>query len=104
MTTESERKKIEADLKILLAKVEGGTEGAESHMLKKEKERIWKVNVEFYPLSDYDNNKEVAVSPLIDNVLPTSEITPPSKKINVVWIMVAIIAILISIILGLLLF
>ena len=104
MTTESERKKIEADLKILLAKVEGGTEGAESHMLKKEKERIWKVNVEFYPLSDYDNNKEVAVSPLIDNVLPSPETTIPSKKMNVVWIMAAIIAILISVILGILLF
>ena len=104
MTTESERKKIEADLKILLASVEGGTEGSKSYMLKKEKERTWKVNVEFYPLSDYDKNKEVAIAPLIDNVLPTSEITPPSKKINVVWIMAAIIAILISIILGLLLF
>ena len=104
MTTESERKKIEADLKILLASVEGGTEGSKSYMLKKEKERTWKVNVEFYPLSDYDKNKEVAIAPLIDNVLPTSEITPPSKKINVVWIIAAIIAILISIILGLLLF
>lgn len=104
MTTESERKKIEADMKILLASVEGGTEGSKSYMLKKEKERTWKVNVEFYPLSDYDKNKEVAIAPLIDNVLPTSEITPPSKKINVVWIMAAIIAILISIILGLLLF
>ena len=104
MTTESERKKIEADLKILLASVEGGTEGSKSYMLKKEKKRAWKVNVEFYPLSDYDKNKEVAIAPLIDNVLPTSEITPPSKKINVVWIMATIIAILISIILGLLLF
>jgi len=104
MTTESERKKIEADLKILLASVEGGTEGSKSYMLKKEKKRTWKVNVEFYSLSDYDKNKEVAITPLIDNVLPTSEITPPSKKINVVWIMAAIIAILISIILGLLLF
>lgn len=104
MTTESERKKIEADLKILLASVEGGTEGSKSYKLKRKKERTWKVNVEFYPLSDYDKNKEVAIAPLIDNVLPTSEITPPSKKINVVWIMAAIIAILISIILGLLLF
>lgn len=104
MTTESERKRIEADLKVLLASAEGGTEGSKSYMLKKEKERTWKVNVEFYPLSDYDKNKEVAIAPLIDNVLPTSEITPPSKKINVVWIMAAIIAILISIILGLLLF
>lgn len=104
MTTESERKRIEADLKVLLASAEGGTEGSKSYMLKKEKERTWKVNVEFYPLSDYDKNKEVAIAPLIDNVLPTSEITPPSKKINVVWIMAAIIAILISIILGFLLF
>lgn len=57
MTTESERKRIEADLKYLLASVEGGTEGTNSYMLKEEKERTWKVNVEFYPLSDYDKKK-----------------------------------------------
>ena len=98
MTTESERKRIEADLKILLASVEGGTEGSKSYMLKKEKERTWKVNVEFYPLSDYDK-KEVAVSaPLLD----TAETATPSKKPNVVWIMAAVIAILVSVIIGLL--
>ena len=104
MTTESERKRIEADLKILLASVEGGTEGSKSYMLKKEKERTWKVNVEFYPLSDYDK-KEVAVSaPLLDTALPNPETATPSRKPNVVWIMAAVIAILVSVIIGLLLF
>ena len=99
MMTESERKKIEADLKILLASVEGGTEGSKSYMLKKEKERTWKVNVEFYPLSDYEK-KEVIVAPSLENnSLPTI----PSKKFNLIWILAAVIAILICVIFGLLL-
>ena len=103
MTTESERKRIEADLKVLLASVEGGTEGTKSNMLKKEKERTWKVNVEFYPLSDYDKKEVAVAAPLIDNALPAPETTTPSKKVNIVWIMAAVIAILVSVIIGLLL-
>lgn len=38
MTTESERKRIEADMKALLASAEGGTEGTTLYTLKKEKE------------------------------------------------------------------
>lgn len=102
MTTESERKRIEADLKILLASVEGGTEGTKSFMLKKEKERTWKVNVEFYPLSDYDKKEVATAAPMIDNALPAPETTTPNKKLNVVWIMAAVIAILVSVIIGLL--
>jgi hypothetical protein len=101
MTTESERKKIEADLKILLASVEGGTEGSKSNMLKKEKERTWKVNVEFYPLSDYDKKEVIVSTPLMDNAQSTLDL--PKKKFNPVWIMGGIILVLIAVIIGLLL-
>jgi hypothetical protein len=103
MTTESERKKIEADLTVLLASVEGGSEGTKSYMLKKEKERTWKVNVEFYPLSDYDKKEVAVAAPLLDSSLPAPEKATPSKKPNVVWIMAAVIAILVFVIIGLLL-
>ena len=98
MTTESERKKIEADLNILLAKVEGGTEGSKSQTLKREKERTWKVNVEFYPLSDYEKKDESAIVPMVGNTQPTQE-SSPKKKLDVTWIMGAIILILLSVIL-----
>ncbi len=102
MTTESERKKIEADLKILFASVEGGTEGSKSQMLKKEKERTWKVNVEFYPLSDYEKKEGPIVAPLVNDAL-TAHGTIPQKRLNVTWIMGAIIIVLLAILLGMLL-
>lgn len=98
MTTESERKKIEADLNILLAKVEGGTEGSKSQTLKREKERTWKVNVEFYPLSDYEKKEVPAIAPMVGNTQPTQE-SSPKTKLNVTWIMGAIILILLAVIL-----
>lgn len=98
MTTESERKKIEADLNILLAKVEGGTEGSKSQTLKREKERTWKVNVEFYPLSDYEKKEVPAFAPMVGNTQPTQE-SSPKTKLNVTWIMGAIILILLAVIL-----
>ena len=101
MTTESERKKIEADLNILLAKVEGGTEGSKSLALKREKERTWKVNVEFYPLSDYEKKEAPAIAPMVGNTQPIKE-SSPKKGLNVTWIMGAIILILLSVILCLL--
>ena len=56
------------------------------------------------PDTDYDK-KEVAVSaPLLDTALPNPETATPSRKPNVVWIMAAVIAILVSVIIGLLLF
>lgn len=103
MTTESERKRIEADLKVLLASVEGGSEGTKSYMLKKEKERTWKVNVEFYPLSDYEKKDVVVAAPLVDNMLTAPNTPTPKGKFNVIWVLAAVIAILISVIIGLLL-
>ena len=98
MTTELERKKIEADLNILLAKAEGGTEGSKSLALKREKERTWKVNVEFYPLSDYEKKEAPATVPMNGNTQPIQEFSPKTK-LNVTWIMGAIILILLSVIL-----
>ena len=98
MTTESERKKIEADLNILLAKVEGGTEGSKSKTLKREKERTWKVNVEFYPLSDYEKKEAPAIAPMVGNTQSIQE-SLTKTKLNVTWIMGAIILILLAVIL-----
>lgn len=94
MTTESERKKIEADLNILLAKANGGTEGSKSQTLKREKERTWKVNVDFYPLSDYQKQEEeTAPQPLLQQQrVPTSF---PKKNNWIIWFMGGIILILI---------
>ena len=103
MTTESERKKIEADMKILLASIEGGTEVSNSYTMKREKERTWKVNVDFYPLSDYDKKETIEATPLISDVLPIKESVSPQKKNNLIWMMGAVILILIVIILGMLL-
>ena len=103
MTTESERKKIEADLKILLASVEGGTEGSTSYVLKKEKERTWKVNVEFYPLSDYEKKEVVVTELLVDKTQPVKELVQ-HNKLNMMWLMGAIILVLVAIIIGLLFF
>lgn len=94
ITTESERKKIEADLNILLAKANGGTEGSKSQTLKREKERTWKVNVDFYPLSDYQKKEEENMpQPLLQQQpVPT---TFPQKKNWILWAMGGIILILV---------
>ncbi len=100
MTSESERQKIEFDLNILITSVKGGAERNKSINLKKEEEKTVKVDVYFYPLSDYDK-KEIAAN----NVLPTSAANLPipfKKKINVFWIMGTLIVALILVILGLL--
>lgn len=91
MITESERKRIEADLKVLLVSAEGGTDSSKSYMLKKERERTWKVNVEFYPLSDYEK-KEPQV-PLQLSSVPSNH--SEKKQNRVVWIMGGIILALI---------
>lgn len=102
MTTESERKKIEADMNILLAKVEGGTEGSKSQALKREKERTWKVNVEFYPLSEYEKEETMETIPPNTYAETLSGLVSTQKKLNLNKIMGAIILILILIILGML--
>ena len=58
--SEQERKKIEADLQILLFKANGSHEQEENVSLRSEENHTWTVDVEFYPLSAYntsDSNK-----------------------------------------------
>ena len=66
--------------------------------LKREKERTWKVNVEFYPLSDYEKKEVPAIAHMVGNTQLTQE-SSPKTKLNVTWIMGAIILILLSVIL-----
>lgn len=55
MTNEQEREKINAELKILRStSVNGSFISNKSLSLKRKTEMTWKVNVDFYPLSDYE--------------------------------------------------
>lgn len=56
-TSEQERKKIEADLKILLFKANGNHEQDEKVSLRSEENHTWEINVEFYPISEYNNGR-----------------------------------------------
>ena len=104
MTTETERKKIEADLNILLAKAEGGTEGSKSHTLKREKERTWKVNVEFYPLSDYEPKVPLNTETKTNNLVSMQIQSNPARQKNyLLYGLIAIIVILIGIIIAIIL-
>ena len=58
---------------------------------------------QFYPLSDYEKKEVVVAAPLLDNSQHAREVDKPIKKFNVIWVMAAVIAILISVIIGLLL-
>lgn len=52
-TSAQDRKKIEADLQILLFKANGNHEQEEKVSLRSEENHTWAVDVEFYPLSEY---------------------------------------------------
>lgn len=54
-TSAQDRKKIEADLQILLFKANGNHEQEEKISLGYEENHTWTVDVEFYPLSEYHN-------------------------------------------------
>lgn len=90
-TTETERKKIEADLKILMFSGEGGGKGEKTFSLKRERSRMWKVSVDFYPLSDYE--KKESVEPLQLASMPSEK--PQQKQNWLMWLMGGIILILI---------
>lgn len=57
-TSTQEKKKIEADLKILLFKANGCHEQDEQISLRSEENHTWSVDVEFYPLNEYNVKKE----------------------------------------------
>ena len=102
MTSEQEREQINAELKVLhSASVSGGYKSDNSLSLKKKSEMTWKVNVEFYPLSDYEKKEVPAIAPMVGNTQQTQE-SSLKTKLNVTWIMGAIILILLSVILSML--
>ena len=99
MTSEQEREQINAELKVLhSASVNGGYKSDKSLSLKKKSEMMWKVNVEFYPLSDYEKKEVPAITPMMGNAQLIQE-SSPNKKYKVTWIMGAIILMLLSVIL-----
>jgi len=99
MTSEQEREQINAELKVLhSASVSGGYKSDKSLSLKKKSEMTWKVNVEFYPLSDYEKKEVPAIAPMVGNTQQKQE-SSLKTKLNVTWIMGAIILILLAVIL-----
>lgn len=59
ITSEQEREQINAELKVLhSASGSGSFKSTKSQYLKKNSEMAWKVNVDFYPLSDYENEPD----------------------------------------------
>lgn len=56
-TNAQEKKKIEADLKILLFKANGEKEDDEQVSLRSEENHTWSVSVEFFPPSEYNANR-----------------------------------------------
>lgn len=59
--SESERKEIEADMNALIVSAKGHVEKTDSFKLKRESKRTWKVNVDFYPLADYEEKTPTPV-------------------------------------------
>lgn len=55
-TSNQEQRKLEADLNFLVAKANGSHEHCEKISLHKEENHSWSINVEFYPLSEYNIN------------------------------------------------
>lgn len=74
-TSTQERKKIEADLNVLLVKANGAHAQEEKISLCSEESHTWAVDVEFYPLTEYVTDREEL--PL----LQTSQTESP-KKVN----------------------
>ena len=54
--------------------------------------------MEFYPLSDYEKKEVPAIAPMVGSTQLTQE-SSPKTKLNVTWIMGAIILILLAVIL-----
>jgi len=104
-TSNQERKKIEADLKILLFKANGSHEQEENIQLRSEENHTWSVDVEFYPLDDYNiKKKEVLIEQPSTLVAQQSNTLQEKKKNNYLIIsLVAVIIVLIGIILAIVL-
>lgn len=95
-TNAQEKKKIEAELKVLIFKANGSHEKEEQFSLRSEENHTWSVDVEFYPLSEY-KTKPMSISSQNVNI-------PDKKQPNYMMIgLLSIIAILLLVIILLLL-
>ena len=105
-TSNQERKKIEADLKILLFKASGSHEQEEKVQLRSEENHTWSVDVEFYPMEEYDTKKKVIISDSPHTLIGQhSEALQEKKKPNyLIFSLLAIIIVLIVIILATIVF
>lgn len=106
-TSEQERKKIEADLQILLVKANGNHEQEEKVSLRSEENHTWAIDVEFYPLSEYhDKTKEFTAesspSLIVQTAVPTQQILGANQKPIIRYGMLGAIVILILIIIAML--
>ena len=105
-TSDQERKKIEAELKNLLFKASGSHEQEEKVQLRSEESHTWSVDVEFYPMEEYDTKEKVIISDSPHTLIGQhSEALPEKKKPNYLIIsLLAIIIVLIVIILATIVF
>lgn len=95
-TSAQERKKIEADLQILLFKANGNHEQEEKVSLRSEENHTWAVDVEFYPLSEYhDKTKDVTVESTPIQITPTTIVSSLEGKLKVNSIMYALLGVII---------
>ncbi len=106
-TSSQERKKIEADLKILLFKANGSHEQEENVQLRSEENHTWSVDVEFYPLEDYvDKTKVIKVEPSQPITVSQTFVeqqavkNSPQKPNYLVYGLIALVIILLGVILA----
>lgn len=97
LISEAQKNAINADIAAMNAHIEGSYEGFDSFSEKTEASHLWECEVEFYPLSEYKGAKVVQVS---DDMLPAST---SSKSNWLVWILGAVVAVLVAVILFLVL-
>lgn len=103
-TSKQEKKKIEADLNILLAKANGTHEQEEKFSLKTNENHTWSVDVEFYPLNEYVSKGEIKPQPLNTPLLQGSQTNNsiPNKRNNLLIIgLLTVIVLLIILIISL---
>lgn len=102
-TSAQERKKIEADLKVLLAKASGNHEKEEKIDLRCEENHTWSVDVEFYPLEEYKKKPTVAVveQPIMQFAQQPTSVSAKKKPNYLIIVLAAVIIVLIGIIISL---
>lgn len=98
-----EKKKIEADLKILLFKANGNHEQESEVTLETNDNHTWSVDVEFYPMNEYEAksqsiNLQSHASPLLSN---SKSVTPTKNNKYIIIGLVSVIIILLAIVIGL---